>query len=529
MIRFLFYVALVFIAAAAFAWLAERPGDLALTWQGYEIRTTLMVAAIGVFVIVVGLSAIGAAVRAVVGAPRAVSNAIGARRRDRGYRALSRGMVAVGAGDARAARRAAHEARSLLGDDPLVLLLTAQTAQIGGDREAARNAFERLSDSADTRVLGLHGLFVEATRQGEHGAAMHFAEEAHRLSADIAWAGQALFDYRSRAGDWDGALAVLASNESAGIVERDRARWLRAVLLTAKAMELEGGAPDAAREAALEATRLAPTLAPAAVVAARLATRAGDLRRASRVLEAAWKAEPHPDIASAYAEVRPGDSVLDRLKRVRKLADMRANHEEGAIAVARAAIAAHEWPAARAALEGLVKADPSERVCLLMADIEEGESGDLGRVRAWQARGVYAPHDPAWVADGEVFEAWAPVSPVSGRIDAYEWKVVTVPPASSRAIDLGWAEPEAPAETLARLPVPEAEEVEKAADDGSAAGETESSGNADKRPTTPEAEAGAEGDTAAGSGTAEAAPPRPDDPGPAAAVDDEDKARFRSI
>ena len=45
MIRVLVLVAILFLLAAGFAWLAERPGDLVLTWQGYEIRTSLMVAA----------------------------------------------------------------------------------------------------------------------------------------------------------------------------------------------------------------------------------------------------------------------------------------------------------------------------------------------------------------------------------------------------------------------------------------------------------------------------------------------------
>jgi HemY protein len=58
-----------------------------------------------------------------------------------------------------------------------------------------------------------------------------------------------------------------------------------------------------------------------------------------------------------------------------------------------------------------------------MAEIEEGEHGDKGRVREWLARAVRAPRDPAWVADGIVSESWAPVSPVSGRIDAFQWRV----------------------------------------------------------------------------------------------------------
>jgi HemY protein len=35
---------------------------------------------------------------------------------------------------------------------------------------------------------------------------------------------------------------------------------------------------------------------------------------------------------------------------------------------------------------------------------------------------VRAPRDPAWVADGYVAERWAPTSPVTGRLDAFEWR-----------------------------------------------------------------------------------------------------------
>ena len=33
-----------------------------------------------------------------------------------------------------------------------------------------------------------------------------------------------------------------------------------------------------------------------------------------------------------------------------------------------------------------------------------------------------APRDPAWVADGYESDHWLPVSPVSGRLDAFEWR-----------------------------------------------------------------------------------------------------------
>jgi HemY protein len=57
-----------------------------------------------------------------------------------------------------------------------------------------------------------------------------------------------------------------------------------------------------------------------------------------------------------------------------------------------------------------------------MAELEETESGDLGRAREWMSRAVHARRDPAWTADGLISERWMPVSPVSGRLDAFQWR-----------------------------------------------------------------------------------------------------------
>jgi len=96
-------------------------------------------------------------------------------------------------------------------------------------------------------------------------------------------------------------------------------------------------------------------------------------------------------------------------------------HIEGQLAIARAAIDAAEFARARAVLAPYIN-DPTQRVALLMAEIERAEHGDSGRARAWTLRAVRARHDPAWTADGYVSDRWRPVSPVTGRLDAFQWQ-----------------------------------------------------------------------------------------------------------
>ena len=112
---------------------------------------------------------------------------------------------------------------------------------------------------------------------------------------------------------------------------------------------------------------------------------------------------------------------------MKQLAALTPNSIEGPIAVATAAIEAHQFDDARSALKPLLDDRMTQRVATLMARIEGEEHGDKGRVREWLARAVNAPRDPAWTADGVVAEHWSPVSPVTGMLDAFRWRVPVEP------------------------------------------------------------------------------------------------------
>jgi len=338
----------------------------------------------------------------------------------RGYRAVSQGLVAVGSGDARAARKFTDEAKRIAPAEPLTLLLSAQTAQLSGDREGAAATFQQMAGRDDTKLLGLHGLFIEARRRGDPAAALLYAEEAAKHASIPPWAGQAVLEFRCVAGDWSGALERLERNARGGLLDKPEYRRQRAVLLTAQALALEDSDRDRARALVLEAVKLAPTLVPAAALAGRMLGDAGEARKAARIIEAAWVWNPHPDLADAYAHLRPGDSARERLARVQSLAAKSPGHVEAALAVARAAIDARELAVARASLAVLLE-KPTKRVAALMAVLEQVQ-GDDGRAREWMTRALNAQRDPAWTADGFVSDRWLPVSPVTGRLDAFEWK-----------------------------------------------------------------------------------------------------------
>ena len=423
MLRLIAFLAAVALVAAGLAWLADNPGDLVLDWQGYHIEATVFVAIVILVTLVAVALLCWSIIRNIWYSPAAVGSVLSRRRQKLGLDALSSGMIALGAGDKAAATRAAIQARRSLPNEPLTHLLRAQAAQLTGDRTTARRIFEAMLASPDTEQLGLRGLFLEAQRERETEAAQHFAERAVALNPKLAWAVDALFDLQCREGDWPAALDTLAVARKNGHLDRTLADRRRAVLLTAQAQAAEEADPERALTLALEAHGLASDLVPAAAIAGRLLAARGNTPRAAKVLQRTWSRAPHPDLATAYAYARIGDSPRDRLDRVRQLAALSPNSIESPIAVANAAIEAHQYDEARAALEPLIPSRMTQRVATLMARIEGEQHADKGRVREWLARTVNAPRDPAWTADGFVADRWMPVSPVSGALDAFQWRV----------------------------------------------------------------------------------------------------------
>lgn len=424
--RALAFLALLAVAAYGATWVADHPGTVTIVWNGYEVATSLAIGLIGVLIAAIVIGFIWAIVRGFITLPETLVRGSRDRRRAKGFSALSRGMVAVGSGDPLAARRHANDAERLLGAEPLTLLLKAQAAQISGDREAAEQAFQRMVNDPETRVLGLRGLFVEARRREDDASARAYAAEAARLAPSVTWANEAVLEAQCADGDWSGANETVERRASLGLIDKSTARRQRAVLLTAAAQEREAGEPEAATERVLKAVKLAPDLVPAAVLAARLMVRRGDLRKGAKIIEAAWRAGPHPDLAKTYLNLRTGDSVRDRMARAETLAKISSWHPEARLAMAQAAYEAREFGQARDALAPLLADRPTVRACLTMARIEEAEHGaGSGRTREWLSRAAHAPRDPLWIADGVASETWAPVSPVSGRLDAFVWKTPT--------------------------------------------------------------------------------------------------------
>lgn len=423
MIRLASWIVGSLIIAALAAWMISLPGTLTLEVAGYRMQPRLGVAVFMFIVVAIVVIFIWAIVRRIISAPRAMARRSRERRREQGVEALGDALIALQAGDPARARMLARDAQARLPSNAAAKLLEARADLALGDMPAAREHYRALIASDKTALAALTGLYDQARAQHRPEAALTFARKALTLAPSSGWAAEAVFDDLARRGQWAEAVAMVNAELAGSREARARKRRRQAVIETARAREAETSRPLEALEHALTALKLLPDFVPAALIAARIHINRGETRKAMSLLRRIWRATSHPDVAALYAHAQPGASAVDRLKRMGEIIETPPPNRAAGMALARAAIDAYDWSLARNALAPFAGPDATQGVASLMAEIEEGQNGDQGKAREWLARAVRAPRDPAWTADGMVSDEWEPVSPVTGRLDAFEWKV----------------------------------------------------------------------------------------------------------
>jgi len=446
LIKILAFFAAIMALTFGATQLMEVEGGATIEMAGLEVRLTtlqLVFAFIALVVLVwLGLKVLTflvASFRFLNGDETAISRYFDRNRQKKGYEALSEGMMALASGEGHLALTKAARAERLLENPQLTTLLTAQAAEMTGDKRKAEESYKKLIQDDQTRFVGVRGIMKQKLVEGDTETAMALAEKAFALKPRHEETQDVLLRLQAEKEDWDGARKTLNAKLKAGHMPRDVHKRRDAVLALSQAKDvLEDGKSIEGREAAIEANRLSPDLIPAAVMAAQSYIADGKPKYASRVLTKTWGVRAHPDIAAAFAEIVPDENPTDRIKRFRALTKQNPEDAETKMLLAELHIAAEQFPDAKRALGSLVEDDPTARSLTLMAAIERGCGADDAVVKGWLTRALTADRGPQWVCDNcqHIHPTWAPVCANCSSFDTLAW---TRPPVGEVSMPVGTA------------------------------------------------------------------------------------------
>ncbi len=432
LIKILAFVAAITALTFGATQLMDVDGGAVIEVAGYEISLSTLELVFGLLALVVLvwlvlklLAFLVAGFRFLNGDETAISRYFDRNRERKGYEALSEGMMALASGEGHLAMTKASRAERYLDKPELTTLLTAQAAEMTGDRRKAEASYKRLLEDDKTRFVGVRGIMKQKLQEGDSETAIALAQKAFALRPKHEDTQDVLLKLQAEKSDWSGARATLNAKLKSGALPRDVHKRRDAVLALSEARDIMAeGKSIEAREAAIEANRLSPDLIPAATMAARGYIETDNARYAVRVLTKAWSVQPHPELASVFAEIVPDETPVARLKRFRALTKQKPDHAETQMLLAELHIAAEDFPQARRDIATLVADNPTARSLTLMAAVERGEGADDAVVRGWLTSALTAPRGPQWVCDKcqNIHGAWAPVCDNCGSFDALAWK-----------------------------------------------------------------------------------------------------------
>lgn len=429
--------AIFFCLVAAATWgaglLMEADGGLQVRLPGQEFTLGAFESVLAVLAVVLAcyvvfklVSLFVAFVRFLLGDETAISRFFDRRRERKGYDALSEGMMALASGESKLALTKAAKADRLLSRPDLTTLLTAQAAEQAGDAKAATEAYRQLLEDDRTRFVGVRGLMKQKLNDGETETALKLAEKAFALKPKHLETQDTLLELQAGASDWAGARKTLGAKVKYGSLPRDLHKRRDAVLAIGEAREIPGDDSAEKREKAIEANKLSSDLIPAAVMAADAFIADGKPKNAMRLLKKAWSAQPHPELAAAFARIAPEETPKERIKRFAGLIGLRKDDAETKMLEAELHIAAEDFPSARKALGDLAESDPTPRSLAIMAAIEKGSGADDAVVKGWLARAITAPRGPQWACDKcqTAHANWEPVCNKCNSFDTLSWRTV---------------------------------------------------------------------------------------------------------
>ena len=432
LVKILIFVGLVTAATYGAVMLGEMSGHAQITLAGLEFRLGPVESLVVILVFIglvwllfkfIGLTA--AFFRFLNGDETALSRYFTRNRERRGYEALADGMMALASGEGHLALAKAAKAERYLQRPELTTLLTAQAAEMAGDRKKAEETYKKLLVDDRTRFVGIRGIMKQKLIEGDSDTALKLAEKAFAIRPKHQETQDILLRLQSEKGDWAGARNTLGAKLKAGYLPRDvhRRRDAMLALLEAKGVFDENSSIES-REAAIEANRLSPDLIPAAVLAARAYIADGNKKFAARVLTKAWGVQPHPDLAAAFTAIEPDETAKARLERFKTITKLKPEDPETKMLLSELLVATEDFPEARRALGDLAASHPTTRSLSLLAAIEKGTGAEEDEVRALLSKVVNAPRGPQWICDkcNNIHADWAPVCCNCGAFDTLTWK-----------------------------------------------------------------------------------------------------------
>ena len=343
--------------------------------------------------------------------------------KEKGYNAFVSGMIALANKDYKRAILESKKISNHLDDNPsLALLLKSEIFKVEKKYDELSVVYEDMSKNKHTENLGYRGMMEQYLRAQDYHHAFIYGERLFNNNPFIEKIYDTLVSIIAKTNNWQQLLIisdrafskkiidkkVYEENKSIGFFEIAKIKQLSEIEESLKYMQ--------------KALKLRKNFPPYIKLYINLLIQNKNYNLAKKSIKKAWNELPHAEYKESILSLA-AHLEIEMLELVEYIAGTSYKNEESIILMVEALIESKKWDDARNQIKDLLDVRPKKEVCLLMAKIEEGDSGDVQKINAWTQRAKDGAANNIWICtiSKKSQQTWSSVSE-AGYFNSLEWR-----------------------------------------------------------------------------------------------------------
>ena len=302
--------------------ISNQEGSTKLEWIGWKMEVPTSILIGGLIILIMIILWVYNLWRMIINLPSKIFSMIRENKQKSGYNALAYGLVASSAGDVESAQKYAAQAKRLLDNKDLTEMLSAHAAHLSGDKNAALEYFNSLSERKNTKFHGQLGLMRLAIESNNHGEALNRARIASNIQPRNPKLNSMLVMMEAKHKNYEKSIEALQKARRIGSIEETRAQQLAASLYTKIGLKkLEENELNEAEKSFSLALREKTDFIPAVISLSKIFIGNENQRKALSLLSKTWKVKPHPEIAKTLKLIWKNERASSNIANLINLTD----------------------------------------------------------------------------------------------------------------------------------------------------------------------------------------------------------------
>ena len=343
--------------------------------------------------------------------------------KEKGYNAFVSGMIALANKDYKRAILESKKISNHLDDNPsLALLLKSEIFKVEKKYDELSVVYEDMSKNKHTENLGYRGMMEQYLRAQDYHHAFIYGERLFNNNPFIEKIYDTLVSIIAKTNNWQQLLIisdrafskkiidkkVYEENKSIGFFEIAKIKQLSEIEESLKYMQ--------------KALKFRKNFPPYIKLYINLLIQNKNYNLAKKSIKKAWNELPHAEYKESILSLA-AHLEIEMSELVKYIAGTSYKNEESIILMVEALIESKKWDDARNQIKDLLDVRPKKEVCLLMAKIEEGDSGDVQKINAWTQRAKDGAANNIWICtiSKKSQQTWSSVSE-AGYFNSLEWR-----------------------------------------------------------------------------------------------------------